>query len=139
MKKKVFLLVIIFLLGSLIGCNSNKHVTNQKENKLYLIGEWKVTDGEDTWIEVWEEEGSILFENGETTSWRLKGESEPNNSLFWRANVKPKENSQTYFQVIDDADFIKYIVTPQDNNTYEVITEVAFSGVTNTFIYEPCK
>ena len=137
MKKRNLVILVALLIISLVGCNSSKQVEVKKENEYYLVGKWKVSDGTESSIQEWRDDGTIIFETGEKSKWRIKGENEPNNTLSWKANTSEYDNSQIYFQIIDDADFIKYTAIPIEDNSYKVITEVIYSGTTKTFIYEP--
>ena len=131
MKKYKALILIRITVIFLTGCGS----VNEKE-EIFLLGKWTVSDGIDTAIQEWKEDGTILLENGVVCQWRKQGEDEPIDTQKWKAAIPEYDNSQTYFQVVDGEDLVKYIVVPTDDNSYSVISEVAYSGTTKTFVYK---
>lgn len=106
----------------------------QAAQPIYLIGKWLVND---QYIWEYKEDGTFISPSGTIEHWRLKDATEEEDPSIWKLQYQNTQNSQIYYEVVNDMDLTKLTVTPMQDGTLQVIKEVAYSGTYTTFIYSP--
>jgi len=114
------------------GASEKLNEISQIAQPLYLVGKWLV---DNQYIWEYKEDGTVIYPDGTTQHWRLKGADEVEDKSIWKLEYQNAENSQVYYEVVNGKDLTKLTVTPMADGTVEVIKEVAYSGTYTVFSY----